>query len=48
MILFQKGGYGYVHLVQDTTTGESFALKQLNIITKDQMEIAKHEIKLMV
>jgi serine/threonine protein kinase len=42
-----EGGYGFVYLVHDDF-GRSFAMKVLNISTKEQLESVRKEIEVMV
>ena len=45
--LIAEGGYAYVHLARDTTSGDRFAVKRALAQDKDNMKIAEAELELL-
>tara|TARA_B110000285_G_C15084380_1_gene595305 strand:+ start:120 stop:464 length:345 start_codon:yes stop_codon:yes gene_type:complete len=39
-----EGGFGFVYQVTDESTGEQFALKKININSKETFDLIKNEI----
>lgn len=48
LIFVITGGFAYVFLVQDSSSGEYYALKRLIVPDKERMNLTQQEIDIMV
>ena len=43
--LISEGGFGFVYAVTDTSTGQKYALKQINAQTEEQRQLITNEMQ---